>query len=91
MHDVEPVGQPEQPLASKMRRRAVTGRGVAVFAWIGLQQREQFRHVFDRQRRIYNDPFRCGGELGHRHEAIEQIVRDFGFHDRLNDDVLIGD
>ena len=84
------VVEPEQPLAGEMRRRAVARTGVAVFARIGLEQRDQFLDVLHRHGRVNDDHFRRGDDERDRREALERIVRHLGLDDRLHDEILVG-
>src|SRR5215217_1890730 len=85
MRDVEAERNLEE-LPGKMRRRARPRRSVAVFARIGLRERDQFLHAVGRQRRMHRD-YVCGrAHQCYRRKVAKRIVGNLCIETRVDDE-----
>ena len=75
--DVHPERKLEQ-FPGKMRRRAGTGRGIAVLPRIGLGQRNQFIDARGGNRGMDDKDMRRRIQQGNRGEVVDRIIGQFG-------------
>ncbi len=67
-----------EQLAIQVRNAALAGRGVAVLARVGLQQRDEFLEILGRHLGVHGQHVRHVHQVGDRREVLDRIVRILG-------------